>query len=81
VDEQTLKSGTCPKCGSVEVFTNKGLPKRGERMQLVISSMKRFFLDSYICTNCWHFEEYVRDDEMKDASIIGKIRETWKKVN
>jgi predicted nucleic-acid-binding Zn-ribbon protein len=81
VDELTLKSGTCPKCGSPDVYTNRDLPKRGERMQLVVSSMIWYFLDTYVCINCGHFEEYVNDKEIKDASIIDKIRETWKKVN
>ena len=81
MDERTLKSGKCPKCGSAEVYTNRDLPKRGDRMQLVVSSMKWFFLDTYVCTNCGHFEEYVSDKEIKDASIINKIKETWKKVN
>ena len=76
----TLKSGTCPKCGSAEVYTTCGIGKRGERMQLVISSIKWFFLDTYICTNCGHFEEYVNDDDLKNEKAINKIKETWNKV-
>lgn len=76
----TLKSGTCPKCGSKEVYSNRDLPKRGDRMQLVVSSMKWYFLDSYLCTNCFHFEEYVPEKEKSDAGLIKKIKETWKKV-
>ena len=78
--EQSLKSGTCPKCGSTEVFTTKGLGKRGERIQLVISSTKWIFLDTYICTNCFHFEEYACDEDTKDPNKIAKIKDTWNKV-
>lgn len=77
---ETLKSGECPKCNSTEVYTTCGNPKRGERMTLAISSMKWFFLDIYICTNCGHFEEYVSEEELKDEKMIEKIKETWKKV-
>ena len=78
--DNTLKSGTCPKCGSTEVYTNTGQGKRGDRMQLVVSSMKRFFLDTYICTGCFHFEEYVSDKDKSDTNIIQKIKSEWNKV-
>ena len=78
--DNTLKSGTCPKCGSTEVYTNTGQGKRGDRMQLVVSSMKRYFLDTYICTNCFHFEEYVSDKDKTDTNIIQKIKSEWNKV-
>jgi predicted nucleic-acid-binding Zn-ribbon protein len=80
MDTSTLKSGSCPKCGSGEVYTDRGHDKRGERMQLVISSWKWFFLDTYLCTNCGHFEEYVPEEELQDRKMIEKIRNTWNKV-
>jgi predicted nucleic-acid-binding Zn-ribbon protein len=78
--ENNLKSGTCPKCGSSEVYTTKDTPKRGERMQLVVSSATWIFLDTYYCTNCGCFEEYVNDADVKDQKTIEKIKEKWKKV-
>jgi predicted nucleic-acid-binding Zn-ribbon protein len=78
--EQSLKSGTCPKCGSGEVYTDSDLAKRGERMQLVISSWKWYFLDTYICLGCYHFEEHISEKEKGDAKVIEKIKETWNKV-
>lgn len=78
--DNSLKSGACPKCGSTEVYTNTGQNKRGDRMQLVVSSMKWYFLDTYICTNCFHFEEYVPEKEKMDAKMIEKIKSDWKKV-
>jgi predicted nucleic-acid-binding Zn-ribbon protein len=78
--ENTLKSGTCPKCGSGEVYTTNGIPKRGDRMLLVISSFIRCYLDTYLCTNCGHFEEYINDSDVKDEKLISKVKETWNKV-
>jgi predicted nucleic-acid-binding Zn-ribbon protein len=75
-----LKSGTCPKCGSNEVYTTHGIMKRGERMILPISSWKRFFLDTYICVNCGHFEEYINDDDLKDPKIIEGIKTELRKI-
>lgn len=80
MQDDSLRSGKCPKCGSNDVYTDRELPKRGERMQLVVSSWKWFFLDTYVCLSCGHFEEFVRETELRDEKTIEKIRETWKKV-
>jgi predicted nucleic-acid-binding Zn-ribbon protein len=78
--ENSMKSGTCPKCGGREVYTTRDTAKRGERMQLVVSSMQWFFLDTYICTSCFHFEEHISEKERADEKILAKIKETWNKV-
>lgn len=75
-----MRSGTCPKCGGNEVYTTRGISKRGERMTLVISSMKWFFLDTYVCTGCFHFEEYVAEKDKTEEKLIEKIKDTWNKV-
>ena len=75
-----LKSGTCPRCNSKEVYTTKGQAKRGERMTIPVSSWKSIFLDTYLCTSCGHFEEYVPDEEL-DVKMKEKIKESWNKVN
>ncbi len=80
MQDDSLRSGKCPKCGSNDVYTDRELPKRGERMQLVVSSWKWFFLDTYVCLSCGHFEEFVRETELRDEKTIEKIRETWKKL-
>jgi ribosomal protein S27AE len=77
---QTLKSGTCPRCGANEVYTTHGILKRGERMVLPVSSWKQFFLDTYICSNCGHFEEYINDDDLKDPKMIEGIKKELRKV-
>lgn len=78
--ENTLKSGKCPKCGANEIYTTHGQLKRGERMQLVVSSWKWFSLDVYICITCGYFEEHIDEKDIKDEKIIEKIKETWNKV-
>jgi hypothetical protein len=78
--DKDLRSGTCPKCGSSEIYTTRGLNKRGERMTLVISSMKWFFLDTYVCTSCFHFEESVPEEDKINEKLAQKIKDTWNKV-
>lgn len=74
-----LKTGKCPICSSLEIYNNISLPKRGERMTLVISSLNWFSLNTYICINCGHFEEFINKAELDD-SIKQKIQSNWKKV-
>ncbi len=76
----TLKSGVCPICGEKEVYTTAGTPKRGERMILAVSSWIQIFLDTYICTNCGHFEEYLSDKDFHDSSVIDTIKKEFIKV-
>ena len=76
----TLKSGTCPKCNSTEIYTTKDMAKRGERMTIAVSGWKKFFLDTYVCTSCGHFEEHIPEKELQDIELIEKIKETWNKV-
>lgn len=76
---QNLKSGQCPICGSNEIYTDKGTLKRGERMLFVISNWKALYIDSYICINCGHFEEYIADKDFNE-SAKQKIRDQWKRV-
>lgn len=75
----TLITGKCPICNSLEIYCNISLPKRGERMTLVISSLNWFSLNTYICLDCGHFEEFINKSELDD-SIKLKIRDKWKKV-
>lgn len=76
----TLKSGACPKCNSTEVYTDAVLIKRGDRMRIVISSLKSIFLDSFLCLSCGYFEEHVPEEDLKDEKLIEKIKKNWEKV-
>jgi hypothetical protein len=79
-NSDTLKSGICLRCKSNDIYTTKDQPKRGDRMQIPVSSMKWFSLDTYICINCCHFEELINEKELKDNKIIEKIKGSWSKV-
>jgi len=80
-NSQTLKSGTCPKCGANEVYTTSGGPKRGERVSLAVTSFGFYLLDTYLCMNCGHIEEYISDEDLKDDKMTQKVKENLKKVN
>ena len=74
----SLRTGTCPGCGGTEVYTTRGLPKRGERMTVAVSSFSQIYLDTYLCLGCGHFEEHVPPEDL--AKNAAKIRSTWTKV-
>ncbi len=75
-----MKSGTCGKCSSNEVYTNRNLPNRGERNLIAVSSTKWFFLTTYLCLNCGNFEEFISEDELKDEKLMAKLKSTWEKI-
>lgn len=79
-DNQSIRSGKCPKCGSYEVYTDRNLPNRGYRQTLPVSSLKYFALKAVICLNCGYFEEYIPESELKDKKTIEKLKSTWEKV-
>lgn len=81
VDTSELKSGTCPGCGSTEVYSNSNLPSRGERNSISVSGMRRLYMFVIICTKCGLFYEYIPQNELDDEKAIEKIKETWLKIN
>lgn len=81
MSENTLKSGKCPNCGSHEVYTDHEVTKRGERMIIPITSIRRFFLDSYICISCGYVEEWIPERELSNRKLIDKVKQNWQKVN
>ncbi len=77
----TLKSGICPRCDSREIYTYDG--RRGDRSILPISAWGRFYLQTYICIKCGHFEELIRNEDlgMKEIEdVIKREKNGWKKV-
>lgn len=76
----SLKEGTCSKCGSTEIYTNKNCNPRGERGQIVISGWKWMWIDLYICMGCGFFEEYVNEKDFREEKNRAKIKEIWEKV-
>jgi len=79
-NSQSLKSGTCPKCGSNEIYTDKGKNARGVRTRNLISNLL-FRIDTFMCLKCGHFEEFVNESELTDEKMIKGIVENSIKVN
>ena len=70
-----MKSGTCPKCGSSEVFAGTNVfPKSGPFScnAIPISLTAMAALDNYVCTACGYMESYVAREE--DLAVI---RRKW----
>lgn len=74
----TLKAGKCPKCAAADVYVYN--EQRGERARIVISSFQSFFLSTYLCVQCGHFEEYIKDVDLHNEKMIEKIKKTWSKI-
>ncbi len=73
-----LKSGTCPKCESDEVYSGATIPlKKGPfgSNSIPISLTSIAALDNYVCTRCGYIERYVCD-----AEKLTEITEKWSKV-
>lgn len=71
-----LRSGQCPVCNSREIYSNIDHGKRGQRVQLIVWGGKWLFLDTYICIDCGHFEEYINNNQFDNSTkeIIRKER-------
>lgn len=65
-----MRSGTCPKCGSTNIFVQQygGLldPKIGGRVTEH---------DEYVCADCGYFEGYVTDKKS-----LEHVKQTWKRA-
>lgn len=76
-----MRTGVCPKCESDNVyFKPQGIVYSGNPEQAIFISTTEWFLewsdlDSFVCTRCGYFETYI-----KNPSILGKISESWGKV-
>ena len=67
-------SNKCPKCDGSEIYTNKDLMKQGERSAMHIGGMRRFLIESYICSSCGYLEEHVRVDDLKNQRKMAKLK-------
>jgi len=73
-----MKNGTCPKCGSSEVFAGtKVFPKSGPFScnAIPISLTAMAPLDNYVCAACGYVESYISREEDLDG-----IRRKWPSV-
>ncbi len=75
-----LKTGTCPKCGSNDIYCDNHLPWKswgGYGSVLYISAWGLGYavVDNYICVNCGYTERYVSDRDK-----LFKISRRWQRV-
>lgn len=70
-----MKSGTCPKCASDNVYSGASIPlKKGPfgSNSVPISLTSVAALDNYVCTACGYLESYV-----SNAERLTEISEKW----
>lgn len=72
----------CSKCECAEIYTNKGISKRGDRSSIGVTGgfSGRFFVDTYICSNCGFIEEYVEKEYLESKEKMLKLKENWQKI-
>jgi predicted RNA-binding Zn-ribbon protein involved in translation (DUF1610 family) len=80
MENKSLKTGVCPVCDSQNVYTDKEVSKRGERMIVPVTSFRQIYSDCYICINCGFIQEFVREKDLKDEKLISKLKEIWNRV-
>ncbi len=74
-----MKQGTCPKCGSVNIFSAVDLPLKSGPFgsnSIPVSLTSMAALDNYVCVDCGLVESYVAE-----AYMLKKIAKQWKAVN
>ncbi len=70
-----MRSGTCPKCGSSEVYcgTEVGYKSGSNYSNTIpISFWYTAALDNYVCGECGYVESYIAKE-----SDLKRIREKW----
>jgi hypothetical protein len=72
-----MKRGQCPKCNSANVFKKKnGIDWGDGSMNIYPGNMSsQSDCDSYVCTDCGYFENYITDKGM-----LQQIQGNWTKV-
>lgn len=78
---ETIKTGKCPVCGSNEVYDNREKSTANHRKFILVSAIKSFVVDAYVCLNCGYFKEFISDGNMKDEKLKKKVKEKWNKTD
>jgi len=73
-----MKNGTCPNCGSKNIYTQPKGAQFGSGGFFVNTSMvsKPISYDSYICVDCGLFQTYIND-----TNALAQVAEKWTKVS
>ncbi len=72
-----MKNGTCPRCNSSNVFKKTKGAYFGNGMLTVGSSFDIMGseFESYVCTECGYFENYILDKPK-----LQEVQQKWTKV-
>ena len=74
-----MKTGTCPKCNSDEVFSGAGIalkkgPFGSNSIPVGLTSIAA--LDNYVCGECGYVESYISDPKK-----LVEISRKWDKID
>ena len=74
-----MKTGTCPKCSSDEIFSGAGIslkkgPFGSNSIPVGLTSIAA--LDNYVCADCGYVESYVSDPKK-----LVEISRKWDKID
>ena len=74
-----MKTGTCPKCSSAEIFSGAGIalkkgPFGSNSIPVGLTSIAA--LDNYVCGECGYVESYISDPEK-----LTEISRKWDKID
>ena len=64
-----MKAGTCPRCGSKEIYTSNSPFPDSIFVKSSTSSIETFPTYAYLCVDCGHLEIYVSDTAV---ALFGK---------
>ena len=78
---ETIKTGKCPVCSSTEVYDNRDKSVSNHRKFILVSAIKSFTVDAYVCLNCGYFKEFISDENIKDEKLKKKVKEKWNKTD
>jgi hypothetical protein len=78
------KAGSCIKCSSSEVYSNRNEHSRGTRSVMAGPGGKmstRLFIQVYAFLDCGYFEEYIEGADLNNEKKIGKVKSSWERLN
>jgi glutaredoxin-related protein len=73
-----MKNGYCPKCESLKIYLKRNGIADFEGLKVTASTVgwkHPVVYDSYLCTNCGFFENYIVDKKK-----LSTVEEIWNKV-
>ena len=71
--DKVMKDGTCPKCGSKNIYAGCS---PGHRGRLVVALLSGARLEDYVCVDCGYLESYLDNPPANRDAIQRK----WRRV-